>query len=136
MNITRDVIKDLLPLYFSEECSNDTKQLVEEYLKSNPDFEKQVKQFSRNPLPNSFPQTLEKEVEMKSLLKARRLLKIRSYLMGFAIFFTLVPFSFIFIQGNFYWLLREAPASALIYAILGAGFWVGYFIVKRKGSDL
>ena len=136
MNITKDIINDLLPIYFSEECSRDTKQLVEEYLKSDPDFEKQVKQFPLNPLPSSLPKALEKEDEMKSLLKARRLLKMRSYLMGFAIFCTLVPFSFIYTEGNLYWLLCEAPNSAIVYAILGAGFWIGYFIVKRKGSDL
>ena len=136
MNITRDIINDLLPIYLSEECSQDTRQLVEEYLKSNPDFEKQVKQFNQNPLPNSLPKALGKEDEIKALRKARRLLKLRSYLMGFAIFFTLVPFSFLYIEGKTYWLLREAPYSAILYFILGAGFWIGYLIVKRKGSDL
>lgn len=135
MNITKDVVNDLLPLYFSEECSWDTKQLVEEYLKTHPDFEKQVKKFRRNPLTVSPPQALGKEDEMKSLLKTRRLLKLRSYLMGFAIFCSLVPFSFIYTEGNFYWLFREAPSSAIVYAVLGAGFWIGYFIIKRKGSE-
>ena len=55
MNINKDVITDLLPLYFSEECSAGTKQLVEEYFESNPDFEKWAKRLNKNPLPKDIP---------------------------------------------------------------------------------
>jgi hypothetical protein len=136
MNITNEVINDLLPLYFSEECSRDTKQLVGEYLQAHPELEKQVKHFKNNPLPNSQPLSLEKDVEMKALRKTRLLLKIRSFLMGFAIFCTLVPFSFIYTGGTFYWLFQNAPTSALVYALLGIAFWTGYIILKRKSGDL
>ena len=38
MNITRDVITDLLPVYVSGEASHDTQALVEEFLRENPEF--------------------------------------------------------------------------------------------------
>jgi len=136
MKITREIINDLLPIYFSDECSSDTKQLVEEYLKSDPEFGKQVEQYQQNPIPDAIPETLEKGDEMKSLLKTRRMLKIRSYLMGFAIFCTLVSFSFLHTNGKTYMLMNEAPYSAAVYAILGAGFWIAYFVFKQKGSDI
>jgi predicted anti-sigma-YlaC factor YlaD len=40
MNVTRDVITDLLPVYFSGEASEDTKRLMEEYFRENPEFER------------------------------------------------------------------------------------------------
>ncbi len=136
MNISKDVIIDLMPLYFSEECSDDTKQLVEEYLKSNPDFEKWVKKLNKNPLPNDIPQNLQITDEMNSLLKTRRLLNARGIFMGFAIFFSLAPFSFFVSDEYSFFMLLDAPLSALFYAICSIPLWIGYFIVKRKSSDL
>jgi len=40
MSVTRDVVADLLPVYFSGEASEDTKRLVEEYFRENPEFER------------------------------------------------------------------------------------------------
>jgi hypothetical protein len=36
--ITRDIITDLLPVYFSGEASEGTRRLVEEYFENDPDF--------------------------------------------------------------------------------------------------
>jgi hypothetical protein len=136
MNINEDVINDLLPLYFSEDCSVSTKQLVEEYLKSNPDFEKRVKMLNKNPIPKDLPQTLNQADEMNSLIKTRRLLKARGIFLGFAIFFSLVPFSFVASDEYSFFMLVDAPLSALFFAICSIPLWIGHFIVKRKSSDL
>ena len=40
MNITREVVTDLLPVYFSGEASGDTKMAVEDYSRQDPDFER------------------------------------------------------------------------------------------------
>lgn len=42
MNVTREVIKDLLPLYQEGEVSPDTRQLVEEYLAKDSELRDQV----------------------------------------------------------------------------------------------
>ncbi len=136
MNITKDIINDLLPLYFSEECSPDTKKLVDEYLKANPAFAEQVKHFSQHTLPDAIPYPLTKEDEMNTLIKTKRLIQRRTYLMAFAIFCSLVPFSVWHTGGKTYWLFIESPTSALIYAMLGILFWAGYFITKRKTRRL
>jgi hypothetical protein len=39
MKITREVVKDLLPAYFSGEASADTQSLVEEYFREDPAFD-------------------------------------------------------------------------------------------------
>lgn len=38
MNVTRDVIYDLLPGYFSGDISPDTRALVDEFLRQDPEF--------------------------------------------------------------------------------------------------
>ena len=38
MEITRNVIEDLLPLYLADEASADTRMLVGEYLKTDPEL--------------------------------------------------------------------------------------------------
>ena len=38
MNVTKDVILDLLPLYYSDEASNDSRTLVEEQLQQDPEL--------------------------------------------------------------------------------------------------
>ena len=101
MNVTRDVVIDLLPLYYSKECSRDTKTLVEEYLKTDPDFEKLANRFAQNLLSKSIPQQLSEEDEMKSLSKTRRQLRLRSFILALAIFFSIVPFSFAYTGGSF-----------------------------------
>lgn len=132
MNITKDVITDLLPLYLSDECSPDTKKLIDEYLKANPEFAGQIKSFSKNPLPETIPYRINKQDEMNTLKRTKRLIQWRTWLMGFAIFCTIAPFSVLHTGGKTYWLFLEAPKSASAYGVLAILFWVGYFIAKRK----
>ncbi|GAH31500.1 unnamed protein product, partial [marine sediment metagenome] len=44
MKITRNVILDLLPLYLADEVSEDTRALIEKYLKTDPQLAKVAKQ--------------------------------------------------------------------------------------------
>jgi hypothetical protein len=132
MKVTREVILDLLPLYLSGEASQDSIKLVEEFIESNPEFAKQVKSSSNNLFPNNISSPQKKELEMKSLIKTKRMIKLRSYLLGFSIFFTVVPFSFLSIEGKMYWLLLEAPKSAMVYAFFAGIFWIAYFITQKR----
>ena len=43
MNITRNIINDLLPIYFSGEGSEDTRNLVDEYFRQDPAFEREAR---------------------------------------------------------------------------------------------
>ena len=44
MNVTHNVVTDLLPLYLAGEASDDTRVLVEAYLKQNPSFAVEVRE--------------------------------------------------------------------------------------------
>lgn len=45
MNVTREVIYDLLPAYFSGDVSADTRALVEAFLATDPEFRRMVDRF-------------------------------------------------------------------------------------------
>lgn len=45
MNVTRDVIYDLLPAYFSDDASADTRALVEEFFLTDPEFGRMARRF-------------------------------------------------------------------------------------------
>ena len=136
MNITDNVINDLLPLYFSDECSQDTKKLVNEFLKANPAFAEKAKQYSRNPLPATIPQRLTREDEMETLARTQRLSKRRTWLMGLAIFVTLAPFSFLHTDGKFFTLIGQSPMSAALYGVMAVVFWTAFVVTKRKTAGL
>jgi len=135
MNVTKEVINDLYPLYLEQECSADSRALVEEYLQRHPQHARELRQISAAPLPRTPPSTSELD-ETQSLRLARRAVRRRSWLMAFAIFFSLTPFSFVSAKGWSLWMLRDAPRSALVYAVLAVGFWISYAVQRRRARSL
>lgn len=45
MNVTRDVIYDLLPSYFAGDASDDSRALIEEFFASDPEFGRMAQRF-------------------------------------------------------------------------------------------
>ena len=132
MKITQEVISDLLPLYFSGEASEDTKKLIDTYFEQNPEFAKMAKATEEQIITNAIPINLTKEDEMESLNKTKKRIKLQSFLIGFAIFFTIAPFSFAHMDDKFYVLLLDSPMTALIYGSIGILFWISYFVARNK----
>jgi len=71
MEITRNVILDLLPLYSANEVSADTRALVEEYLETDPELANIAKQLETMEKPGDIPVPLSQDDEMKAYKKAR-----------------------------------------------------------------
>ena len=135
MNVTKEIINDLIPLYATNECSADTRALVEEYLQRNPQQAEQLRRVMGTSVPQAVP-SAESLDEVRSFREARRRLRRRSWLMAFAIFFSLAPFSFVWTSGRVWWLMREAPASAVVYGALGVVFWVVYAVHRHHSRSL
>src|SRR5271168_2583791 len=93
MNVTKQIIDDLIPLYAANECSGDTRALVEEYLQQNPQQAEELRRIMSTPLPGAVPSARNLE-ETRSFREARRRLRRRNSLMALAIFFSLAPLSF------------------------------------------
>jgi hypothetical protein len=82
MKITRDVIIDLLPVYIGEEASDDTKQLVREYLETDPALAEMAKNAADMRLPEDVPVPLTWEDKMDAYKEARRLMLIRTIMLS------------------------------------------------------
>ena len=135
MNITKDIISDLIPLYVANECSADTRALIEEYLRQHPQEAAELRRIMSTSMPGAVPAAKNLE-EMDSLRKARRIVRRRSWVLAFAIFFSLAPLSFLHTGGHTYWFFRESPVSAAIYGTLGLVFWVIHFILRNRSQTL
>ena len=72
MEITRNVILDLLPLYVANEVSADTRALVEKYLETDKELANVAKQFAAMEKPTDIPIPLSQDDKMKAYKKARR----------------------------------------------------------------
>ena len=73
MEITRNVILDLLPLYSANEVSADTRALIEEYLETDPELANIAKQLKTMEKPAEIPTSFSRNDEMTAYKKARRL---------------------------------------------------------------
>jgi hypothetical protein len=132
MKITEEVMSDLLPLYFATECSSDTKMLVEEYFQEHPEFEQQSRQKYKDLFADKNIPSLTHTEEVRALKSTRRWLKVRSFVLAFAIFFSLCPFSYYHTDNGSTFLFLEHPSEALIYVSFAVVFWGVYFGIKRR----
>ncbi len=132
MTVTRDVVLDLLPLYFAGEVSADTRALVDEFLRTDPDFARMSQRFDtllkepdRHPAPGA--------AERHTFERTRMLVKYRNQTIGLAVAFSLAPFAFTFGSGGVEWILmRDKPVIAIAWAFTGAACWVAAYIIGRR----
>ena len=127
MNITRDVIIDLLPAYQSGEASADTRALIDEMAARDPDIARLVAS-ARNERTDVMPQNipLPPNLERDIVNRTRAVLRRRSLTLALAIVLTVLPMTFTFGGGGITFLLmRDEPGSRLLW--LGAAwFWFDY----------
>lgn len=94
MEVTRDVILDLLPLYLADEVSADTRALVEKHLEADAELTRIAEQ-SRAELTKGTPVPLTKEDAMKAYEQANKWMVIRtlglSAIIALVVMCTLLP---------------------------------------------
>lgn len=130
MNVTREVIKDLLPLYQEGEVSRDTRELVEQFLAKDPELREQVAAASAIG-PRRVVIRQEVDQALATLEKTKAALGRQKRLQFFAILLSLVPFSFMFKNGEIkYMLLRDAPLSAI--PLWGGAAVLWYFYARSR----
>src|SRR5207244_1916981 len=74
MNVTREVILDLLPVYLAGEASPATPPLVEEFLRQDEELARRIRQQWVESLAAAAPSALPPDLELRSLKRTRRLL--------------------------------------------------------------
>ncbi|MFC1724406.1 hypothetical protein ACFL4T_02175 [candidate division KSB1 bacterium] len=96
MEITRNVILDLLPLYLADEVSADTRGLIDKYLKTDPELANVVKHSEAKKLPGDIPVPLSQEDNIKTYRKAKMLIFLHTIILAGIISISLVVAVFIF----------------------------------------
>jgi hypothetical protein len=137
MKITQNVVMDLLPLYLSGEASPDTKELIGEFQRQNPEFAKVVeahqREFGRQRdllEPAGAPSA---DHELRTLAQTRSLMERQKWSMAVALMLTAFPFSFVFSGSHLtFVLVRDQPMLAALSWCGAAILWIHYFITRRR----
>jgi hypothetical protein len=134
MKVTRDVITDLLPAYLSNEASADTRVLVEEFFKQDPEFAELAKEKKTEELLGKLPvNPLPEDHERETLIRTKNMLKWRAHWLIMAILFTLMPLSSSFSSKGLTWIMfRDAPQAAQIFVTLAVISWIQFFRTRHK----
>ena len=137
MEITRNIIQDLLPLYLAGEACPETRVLVEEFLTRDPALAavaaSQESGSLERILTGGTSMPLPQDHEAETLARTRAKLHRAVWMLALAIAFTLVPFSFTFDDGHITWMMvRNVPRMALAYWASAAGFWIAYFVRRYR----
>ncbi len=135
MTVTRDVILDLLPIYFAGQVSADTKALVNEFLKTDPDFARMSQRFETLLKDHGAPPDRD-QAERVTFERTRRLLKTRNQTIGMAVAYSLLPFAFWFRNGHVEWILLRRPSVAAAFAFTALACWVAAWIINRRAVTL
>ena len=90
MKIAREVIIDLLPLYLSGEASDETNELVREYLDTDPELAEMARETEDAKLPEDAPVPLTWEDKMKAYKEAKRYMFLRTIVMAVIISFSVL----------------------------------------------
>ena len=87
MEITKNVILDLMPLYITDEVSEDTRALIEKYLKTDPELAEMAKRSAAAELPGDIPIPLTREEKLKVYIEAKRLMILRTFIKAAVVVF-------------------------------------------------
>jgi hypothetical protein len=130
MEITRDVVLDLLPGYFGGEASTDTRRLVESWFAGDPEFAPMAQKLAGQ---RSEMESVEAAREKGALEQTRKRIRSLNAMMGFAIACSLAPFSFSSGSGGVrFFMPRDNPLESAIFGLCGLGCWIAWFLLRRK----
>jgi len=131
-NVTREIVKDLLPLYVAGEASEDSRAVVEEWLRGDPELARLATALR---VDESAPPegALSPPGGQAALATTKALLRRRSWLLAMALLSTGLPLSFVFDKhGLRFFMLRDAPLAASAIWIAAVGLWIGFAVLARR----
>lgn len=138
MNVTRDLISDLLPAYLSGEASADTRAFVEEAAAHDPAIARLVESarveghLERSASMQEQVMSLPPDLDRETVNRTRQSLRRRSVTLNLALLTTLIPFTFAF-DGHrvVSFMMRDQPESRLLW-IAAAALWFEYARLSRR----
>jgi hypothetical protein len=138
MNVSREVILDLLPLFASGEASSETRALVEEYLRQDPELLGQLDLNRLDELKTNLAPavTLPAEAELRSVRRTQGLLRWQRRAYGWALALTAVSASGVgYIRHGrpvYHFFFLDHPQLLGSCAVLAVSCWLNYFIFRWR----
>ena len=137
MNLAREVILDLLPVYLAGEASPATRALIEEYMEQDPELAERIRLHWADNLGKMAASTLPPDLELRTLRRTRAMIAWQKWLFGFGIGFTAIALTSEISFGGgrlkeFHFLMRDYPAQFGFFAALAIACWIGYYAVRRR----
>ena len=123
MNVTREVINDLWPVYAAGEASADTRALVEAFLRQDPEFAGLLQGRGEEGLLRHDMPRLPPDREAQALRRTKRLLHGWDWLLFMAMLFS--GFAFGRIVSDTSW--DVSPVNFIVVATIAGAFWVAFF---------
>jgi hypothetical protein len=123
MNVTREVITDLWPIYAAGEASADSVALVEEFLAKDHELATALKDDAAERLAASRIPRLTPSIESLALNRTKRLLHPFNWLFFFAVLFSCFAFGRIISDTSW----DVSPRNFIVTAVIAACFWVAFF---------
>jgi hypothetical protein len=123
MNITRDVITDLWPIYEAGEASPDTRALVEEFLQQDPEFARILNESKETDMLKPTTPELPPDHEAKTLNRTKKILQGYNWLLFFAMLWSGFAFGRIISDTSF----DVSPRNFIITAAIALVFWIAFF---------
>lgn len=130
MNVTRDVIRDLLTVCLAGDASSDSRALVEEWLRKDPELARFAEQSAKIDLAAApaLPPTIEKQ----TLDRTRRHLRWRMILLGFAIYVSTLPLTVTFNSSGFNGLLIDNWPERFVVIGIAIVLWIVYWRTSHR----
>ena len=141
MTITRDIVRDLLPIYWSGEASADTRAAVEAYIAQDLAFAREASREAQalqhlEPMPADGPDA---GTRLAALERTKRVLRAQRILFALASTFTLnvvsLGFSFQVDEGSVRVRWLALPGQGLVLTVVALAaivLWVLYARVHRR----
>jgi len=123
MNVTREVISDLWPVYASGEAAADTRALVEAFLLQDPEFAELLQGRGEEGLLRLAVPRLPPDREAEALRRTKRLLHGKDWLLSLALIFSGLAFGRIVSDTSW----DVSPVTFIVMATISGAFWVAFF---------
>jgi hypothetical protein len=133
VNVTDDVLNDLLTLYLAGEASADTRALIEERARREPAFAAKLAAARSVDLAGAMPAAPPGDLELKALKQTRQAIFLRTLFWGAGLFFTLLPLSvYGGDDGAGFVFIGRRPGLVWAFWTLAAAAWIAYYVVNRE----
>lgn len=135
MNVPKEVILDLLPVYLAGEASPATKRWLEEYLAQEPELTDQLRRLQAEGFHEAALPAAPPELELRSLQRTRRTMAQLRWLFGLGMAFTTIALSVAITLRPVFkvrLLLLSYPGQLAPCLVAGLACWTAYFLLRRR----